>query len=141
MTNRISLSPPLRRVAAAALLAAAWSVAAAQAPLPQPRTENGVSYLNGGVGDEEIQYVRQSMKDYTMALSFSRSGGEYVASVAVTIKNMKGVTVFEVPSAGPYLLVDLPVGRYSVTANYQGDSQTRPVTAARKAVAANFAWR
>ena len=139
MPNRISLSPPLRRVAAAALLAAAWSVAAAQAP--QSRTENGVSYLNGGVGDEEIQYVRQSMKDYTMALSFSRSGGEYVASVAVTIKNMKGVTVFEVPSAGPYLLVDLPVGRYSVTANYQGDSQTRPVTAARKAVVANFAWR
>lgn len=120
---------------------AACCFAAAQAPMPQPHTEDGVTYLNGGAGDEEIQFVKQSLKDYTLALAFSRSSGEYVASVAVTIKDMKGATVFEEPSVGPYLLVKLPPARYSVTANYQGDSKTQPVTASHKASIVNFAWR
>jgi hypothetical protein len=122
-------------------LASVCSIAAAQAPMPQPHTQDGVTYLNGGIGDEEVQFIKQSMKDYTLALSFSRSTGEYVASVAVTIKDMKGATVLEEQSVGPYLLVRLPPAKYSVTANYQGDSKTQPVTASHKPAIVNFAWR
>jgi len=118
------------------------ALALAQAPLPQPKTQGAVTYLNGGVGDEEVRYIKQSMKDYNLALSFSRSGGEYVASVAIVVKDAKGETVFDVASVGPYLLMKLPPGKYSIVANYQGDSKTRPVTVKGSASPpVNFSWR
>jgi hypothetical protein len=134
------LSRTIRGTVALALVATG-TFAFAQAPLPQPKTQGAVTYLNGGVGDEEIRYIKQSMKDYDLALLFSRSSGEYVASVAVTVKDMKGDTVLDVPSVGPYLLVKLPAGKYSVIAEYQGDSKARPVTVKSHASPlVSFAW-
>jgi hypothetical protein len=121
-------SSHFKHVFIALVLTASAGTVLAQAPLPQPKTENGVTYLNGGAGDEEVQSIKASMKDYTLGLLFSRAGGEYVASVAVTIKDAKGATAFEIPSAGPYLLIKLPPGRYSVVANYRSESKTQPVT-------------
>ena len=119
--------------------------AVAQAALPQPQTQGDVTFVNGGAGDEEVQFIKQSMKDYSLALSFARStaaSAEYVASVAVTIKDAKGATVFESPSAGPWLLLRLPAGKYSVVANYHDVSQTRPVTVGRSAAApTTFVWQ
>ena len=125
-----------RRVASACVFVAlafgAVSAARAQeAPMPQQQLLGDVAYLNGGAGDEEVQYVKQSMKEYTLALAFARAGSpraEYVASVSVTIKDAKGATVFELPSVGPYLLVKLAPGKYSVVAIYNDATQTRPVT-------------
>lgn len=131
---------------AGSILAALWVVTAAhgQAALPQPQTQGGVMWLNGGAGDEEVQAIRQSMKDYSLALSFSHQGSpraEYIASVSVTVKDANGATVFEAPSVGPYLLLKLPAGRYAVIATYQDVSQTRPVTAGRSAGSlVNFVW-
>ena len=129
-------------LAALVIAAVAAAGAQAQAPLPQPQTQNGVTYLNGGAGDEEVQSIKASMKDYSLALLFSRTGGDYVASVAVTIKDAKGATVFETPSAGPYLLVKLPPGKYSVVAQYQNESKTQPVTVDRVArTPVSFVWK
>jgi hypothetical protein len=126
-----------------ALAACMASFAAhAQAPLPQPQTQNGVTYLNGGAGDEEIQFLKSSMKNYSLALVFSRTGGEYVASVAVTVKDGKGATVFEAPSVGPYLLLKLPAGKYAVIANYQNEAKTLPVSVGKSATAAtSIQWK
>ena len=115
-----------------------------QAPMPQQQLLGDVAYLNGGAGDEEVQFIKQSMKDYTLALAFARgaSPAEYVASVAVTIKDAKGQTVFETASVGPYLLVKLPPGKYSVVANYHDVSLTRPVTAGKSAgPLVTFIWK
>jgi hypothetical protein len=119
--------------------------ALAQAPMPQPQMQGSVTYLNGGAGDEEVQYIKQAMKDYSLVLAFARAASpraEYVASVAVTVKDSKGNTVFEAPSVGPYLLLKLPAGGYSVTATYQSQAQTRPVTAGKSANAlVTFEWK
>jgi hypothetical protein len=121
---------------------ATLSTAFAQAPMPQPKTDGGITYLNGGAGSEEVDYIKSSMKDYSLALMFSRTGGEYVASVSITIKDSKGATVFDEPSVGPYLLVKLPPGKYSVVATYEGDAKTRPVTIDRVAkTPISFAWK
>lgn len=117
-------------VAIALAFGAIATAAAQEAPMPQQQLLGDVAYLNGGAGDEEVQYIRQSIKEYTLALAFARAGrprAEYVASVSVTIKDAKGQTVFELPSVGPYLLVKLPPGRYSVVAIYNDATQTRPV--------------
>lgn len=130
------------RAMAAVIALGAGVGAFAQAPLPQPRTENGIQYLNGGAGDEEVTAIKAAMKDYSLALLFSREGGEYVASVAVTIKDARGATVFETPSAGPYLLVKLPPGQYAVVAHYQSETKTQPVTVDRVArTPVSFVWK
>ncbi len=128
-----------------ALTIATTSPAYAQAPLPQPQMQGDVAFLNGGAGDEEVQFIKQSMKDYSMALAFARSASpraEYVASVALTIKDAKGKTVFESPSVGPYLLVKLPAGKYSVVATYHDVTETRPVSAGQSAgPLTTFTWQ
>ncbi len=116
----------------------------AQAPMPQPQMQGSVAYLNGGAGDEEVQYIKQSMKDYSMALAFARAASpraEYVATVAVSVKDGKGNAVFEVPSVGPYLLLKLPAGSYAVTATYQGQAQTRTVSAGNSGALVTFEWK
>ena len=118
---------------------------AQEAPMPQQQLLGDVAYLNGGAGDEEVQYVKQSMKEYSLALAFARAGSpraEYVASVSVTIKDAKGATVFELPSVGPYLLVKLPPGKYSVVAIYNDATQTRPVSVGKTVgPLVTFTWK
>lgn len=136
MTN-----PRTQRLAAIAF-GFALSTSFAQAPMPQPLTQGGVSYLNGGAGSEEVDFIKSSMKDYSLALSFSQATGEYVADVAVTIKDGKGATVFDAPSTGPYLLVKLPPGRYTVVASYQNEAKTRAVSLGRAAASlTTFQWK
>ena len=113
--------------------------------MPQQQLLGDVAYLNGGAGDEEVQYVKQSMKEYSLALAFARAGSpraEYVASVSVTIKDAKGATVFELPSVGPYLLVKLPPGKYSIVAIYNDATQTRPVSVGKNVgPLTTFTWK
>ncbi len=134
------------RLVAVTTLAAGFAFSSglfAQAPMPQPQTQGSIAYLNGGAGDEEVQYIKQQMKDYSMALAFARAASpraEYVANVAVTVKDAKGNAVFEAPAVGPYLLLKLPAGSYAVTATYQSQAQTRTVSAG-KASLVTFEWK
>ena len=112
--------------------------------MPAEQVLGNVPYINGGAGDEEVQYIKGEMKDYTLRLAFSRAGrprAEYVASVAVTINNGKGVNIFELASAGPYLLLKVPNGTYSVTATYENQTVTRPVVANKGTSLTNFVWK
>jgi len=128
-----------------AALTSLSSVARAQdVPMPTEQVLGDVPYLNGGVGEEEVQFIKQTMKDYTLRFAFSRAGtprAEYVANVAVTITDAKGTNLFELAAAGPYLLLKLPPGRYSVTATYENQTVTRPVVAGKGTTPINFVWK
>jgi len=51
-------------------------------PMPTEQVLGDVPYMNGGVGEEEVQFIKQTMKDYTLRLAFSarpaRRRAEYV---------------------------------------------------------------
>ena len=62
--------------------------------------------------------------------------------MAITVKDAKGATVFEAPSVGPYLLLKLPAGKYSVVASYRDVTQTRPVAAGKSGASlVTFVWQ
>lgn len=132
---------------AGALATMSYFTSAAHAqdvPMPSEQVLGDVPYLNGGVGEEEVDFIKQTMKDYTLRLAFSRQGkprAEYVASVAVTITDAKGANIFELASAGPYLLLKVPPGRYGVTATYENQTVTRPVVAGKGSSPTNFVWK
>ncbi len=92
----------------------------------KPRTENGVTYMCGGVGEDESRYMKQTAAgDYDLMMTFAERNGNYVADVAVSIKDARGKTVLDTTCDGPILLVDLPSGGYRIHAEADGRALDR----------------
>ncbi|KVN37352.1 carboxypeptidase regulator [Burkholderia stagnalis] len=128
--------------ALAAGLAAGASGAYAQSDgLPAPRQQGDVSFVSGGVGQDESTAFQRNEAAWPLALRFTGAGGEFLADVHVRITDEKGAEVLKTDARGPYMLVKLPPGRYKVLASYQGKDQTRSVTiTAKGSVKQAFTW-
>ena len=117
-----------------AKLSTAWGFAvlltalpAAAAALPAAHTLNGVTYINGGVGEDEAAAMRAEAPHYPLSMIFSAGKeGEFLASVKVSIKDAAGKELLST-TAGPILLVELPAGTYAVAAERNGARLKRTV--------------
>lgn len=119
----------------------AWAEPAA---LPQVHHSGAVSYLSGGVGSDESSAIKAVTPDYPLALEFygkRKSGNVYLADVPVTITSNHGTVVLDASSQGPFMLVKLPPGSYTVTAQHDGKKLSRHVSISRTGHArATFFW-
>lgn len=111
----------------------------------QPKTQGDVTYLCGGVGTEEVAYMKTQAKDYDMMLTFATRKGDYLADVNVNIADAKGNSVLQTNCDGPIMLVELPrSGTYHVhadTAGYQQDHTIKVSTGRSARVAtAVMSW-
>lgn len=103
-------------------------VALAQsAALPQPQTEGNVTYLSGGIGQDEALAMKEAQKQYPLSMTFSQ-GGEYLANIPVDIRDKSGKTVLHAVSNGPIMLVTLPAGEYRVSARMNGKTLQHTAT-------------
>lgn len=118
------------RALLATLLAAALATPALAAE-PQEQTQGSIRFLSGGIGQDEVQAMREAASRYPLAMTFTANTGQYVADVKVTIKGRKGETMLDTVSTGPMLLVDLPPGQYTVAATLEGKTLTRKVSLAK----------
>lgn len=150
LTRPVSSSSPkptVRRLALAALLlAGAGLMAAAQAQLPPVQTAQGVQYVTGGFGSDAAAAFKDAKARYPLALTFAATGDDgstpYVAEVRVEIADEQGKTVLSLPSVGPFLLVDVPPGSYTVRATYEGKTQTQQMKVTGPGSAdARIAWQ
>ncbi|WP_175911270.1 carboxypeptidase-like regulatory domain-containing protein [Burkholderia sp. BCC1640] len=134
------------RFAAAAALAAGFAVTAPGAyaqsdGLPAASQQGDVSYVSGGIGKDQSTAFEQSEAAWPLALRFTGKGGEFLADVHVRIVDGKGTELLTTDARGPYMLVKLPPGRYTVHASYQGSDESRAVTVGAKGGAkAAFQW-
>lgn len=115
----------MARLIIAALLTAAVSAGAAAqgSDSADPvRTRDGVRFACTGVGAESRLDPR--WPGFAAKLVFAANDGGYLSQVATRIVDSQGRTVLDVRDCGPWLLVDLPAGRYEVTATAH-DSQGR----------------
>jgi hypothetical protein len=104
------------------------SEAAAIAVSVQPQIEGDVTYLCGGIGEQEAAYMKQQAKGYDLMLTFAARDGAYLADVDVDIRNAQGQQVLSANCDAPIMLVDLPQsGRYHVRANTAGYALDRTV--------------
>jgi hypothetical protein len=118
----------------------------AQAELPAAQTQNGVQFVTGGIGSDESKSLREAMPHYPLALIFaspeSADVAAYLADVQVAITDSAGKTVLNTKSDGPYLLVKLPPGKYSISANAGGKIQKHDVDVPRSgSVQKRFDWK
>ncbi|NYH14287.1 carboxypeptidase-like regulatory domain-containing protein [Paraburkholderia bryophila] len=94
--------------------------------LPQPASQNGISYITGGVGEDEVQAFRAAAANYNLRMTFASKTGSYLSDIDVTITSGAGRSVLTVRTEGPFLFARLPAGRYQIRA------QTRHITETRK---------
>ena len=103
-------------------------------PPPAPRQElveqsrNGVHWLCGGIGAQEVAYMKREAPRYDMMLTFAARNGAYLADVNVAIVEDNGHVVLQTKCDGPIMLVDLPEGgAYRVRAQYENHEVMRTV--------------
>ncbi len=114
-------------------LAPLSALQAQEAPvLPSAKTQNGVTYLSGGVGEGQAAAMKAAAANYPVMLTFADPGGAYLADVKVTISDQKGHPVLNTVSKGPMLLVDLPPGQYRLNAEYKGNTQSQALSVKSK---------
>lgn len=99
--------------------------------LPQELHQGDLTFVTGGVGLDESQALRQAAPHWPLAMRFTGSGSDYLADVHVHITDAGGNAVLQADSRGPYMLVKLHPGRYTVQATYEGHDETRSVTLKR----------
>lgn len=86
----------------------------------QAQTQNGITYLSGGIGMDEACAL-QRMPGYTLRMTFSEGvGNEYVPVSAISIQNAQAHEILNVNDVGPMMLVKLPAGHYVVVAQHEG---------------------
>ena len=125
------------------LLAAglSFAIAVGAVEMNQPQSENGVSYISGGVGDQSEQAMREIANRYNLHLTFASADGSYLADIPVTIQDNSGNTVLDTVSPGPLFYANLTPGAYTVAASANGKTQTKQVEVqANSPRSVNFAW-
>ena len=102
----------------------------ALAQIPPTQHSNGISYISGGVGEEETVAILAEAKQWPLLLELSQiENGRGVWIFGANIKVMSAKkTVYDAQADGPYMLINLPSGDYTIQASYQGVMQTRSIS-------------
>lgn len=91
-------------------------------------TQNGISYVSGGTGEDQQQAMANLRKEYDLRATFAmKKTGEFLADIKVTIQNPSDEKVFEGASLGPLFFAKLAPGKYKVTADFGGKSQVQSI--------------
>lgn len=80
-----------------------------------------ISYINGGIGDEELAQFKQQSAQYNLHLMLSATNGDYVSNIHVRVLDSAGAPLLDVPESGPYLYVALPAGSYTLETTNPGE--------------------
>ena len=122
------------------MAATAPAVAQDGVSLPPVLSQDGVSYMTGGIGSDESEAFRGQFGHWPLTLQFSTRSGQFLADVRVRVENAGHRIVLDAESTGPYMLVRLKPGQYTVYARYSDIEQKKSVTVGSVPVSASFRW-
>jgi hypothetical protein len=125
----------LKIVSLSALVALCLSGGLNPACSAESASADSPQWISGGVTGDERHVMQSKSSRYTLWLVTAVRGGEYLSDVHVSIRDEKGVLVFDQLLDGPWLMVDLPQGLYNVVATSNGQRLSRQlkVTAGKPA--------
>ena len=105
--------------------------AATPAALPPVQSQGQTEYLTGGVGADESEAILQEARTWPLVLELAQNSSTrvaYISDVSVTIKDGSGKIILDTITEGPFLLVRLAPGRYSLDASYESKTLHRDVS-------------
>ena len=133
-------------LAAAGLASISVPSMATMVTMPAEQHQGAVGYITGGIGEREAKLFEQQMSKHSLAIELLEHAGkaeEFTADAKVKIADMHGHTVLDAKAGGPFMLVDLPPGRYSVVATLKHDILKKSAVVVRhgKLARATFEFR
>lgn len=101
-------------------------------PPPIPTMKGEVAYVSGGICTGGVDQMKSMAKQFQLEIvlvekSEAYEKENYIADVKVQIKDAKEKLILDVVTDGPFLLVNLPNGRYEIMAEYNEVVKTRKV--------------
>jgi hypothetical protein len=114
----------------AAAMCTALTANAADAPRSAPENQGNVSYVSGGVGEDEAAALQSAAASYSLQLQFVQKAvprDEFLADVKIRITDRSQNVVLDTVANGPFLLAKLPSGRYQIEADHNGIVKRRTV--------------
>ena len=99
--------------------------------LPLATESGAVTVISGGVDLDEAQRMKQAAGRYPLRVVFSVPGGNYAVPEEFTLLQ-SGNAMVKIASAGPWLLIDIPPGAYTLQVRVDDRVLERPVTVNRR---------
>jgi hypothetical protein len=99
----------------------------AQASPLMAKDYEGISYVSGGIGLDEREAIQTMVQDYNLKIVFSLRQGNYLADIAVQIKDAAGKIVMDAVSDGPWFYTQLPAGHYTVSATMAEKTENQKI--------------
>ena len=109
------------------LVTGSWAIA----QIPETQYSQGISYITGGVGEGETNAILAEAKQWPVLLEMSQienGRGVWIFGVTIKITNNAKQVIFDAQADGPYMLINLVPGDYSIEASYQGVIQKRSIS-------------
>ncbi len=109
------------------ILMGSWAVA----HIPDTQYSQGVSFITGGVGQEETEAILAEAKQWPITLELSQienGRGVWIFGALIKVLNVKKQIIFDARADGPYMLINLVPGEYVINATYEGVVQTRAIS-------------
>jgi hypothetical protein len=103
----------------------------AQAQIPGTQYSQGISYISGGVGEEESQAIVSEAKQWPLFLELSQlenGRGVWIFGAKIKIYSSSSQLIFDAQADGPYMLINLAQGDFLIEASYQNVVQKRAVS-------------
>src|SRR5262245_3279305 len=100
---------------------------------PAPQTYGKVAVINGGVDADQAAAIKRMapQSQYKLRVELSGRSGEYqVADQLRLLREQGGDVIAEIPDAGPWLLLDVPPGQYTLQGQFGEQRVQRDVTVA-----------
>lgn len=107
--------------------AGAHSTPITEVAVPAPRVIHGITVVDGGASSDEAQAMRRLSTQYPLRVVLSAPNGEYQVADRLSVWR-GGHLVTEVDNAGPWVLMDLPPGPYTLQSRIDGQLMQRPLT-------------
>ena len=89
-----------------------------------------IAAMSGGIGDAEQAAIEDVAPGFALEIILAENG-RYLADIPVSIVDADGTEVLNVRTQGPFLLANLPDGRYRVTARDGASSMSREIDVTR----------
>ncbi len=95
-------------------------------------TAQGERFVSGGIATGERDALEQRrQEDFNLwVVTAAKGSGQFLAGVDVRITGPSGKPVLDTTLDGPWLLVDLEPGQYTVEASHDGQSVQKSTTIA-----------
>jgi len=118
----------MKRTLAGAAIALAACLALPVQAATTPQQQNGIGYVNGGVGQEEQTAMRAQRADFNLLLTFAtKESGAFRSDVQLDIADARGTVLLSVANTGPMFYAKLAPGTYRISAAAEGKTFKRTV--------------